>query len=190
MSKFNKIQDPISTFDEKYVKNNPNILNHIIDKLKTGKPFHYLFTGVVGCGKTYLARNVVVASQEQWEAIKVIDFYKKYLGLLGSSYDDKWQALKNQDSRVKNRLLVLDDLGDEKPSTEAAHDYFSGLIEMRYDYINKNPFTRTIITTNLDSKKLERMYGSRVYDRIQEHFIICKFKPISFRREKHKVLES
>ena len=91
---------------------------------------------------------------------------------------------------MNSRLLVVDDLGDEKPSTDAAHDYFSGLIEMRYDYIYKNHDTRTIITTNLDASEIIKTYSSRVMDRLQEYFVICKFKEISFRKKNLVVLES
>ena len=190
MSEFKKIQDPLSKFPKGYQRNNPNILKHIVERIENGDPFHYLFTGVVGCGKTHLASNIVMCTEEQWSLVKVIKFYHKYLNIMSSDYTDKWNAIGYHNTKMNSRLLVVDDLGDEKPSTDAAHDYFSGLIEMRYDYIYKNHDTRTIITTNLDASEIIKTYSSRVMDRLQEYFVICKFKEISFRKKNLVVLES
>jgi DNA replication protein DnaC len=190
MSEFEKIQDPLSKFPEGYKRNNPNILNHVVERIENGDPFHYLFTGVVGCGKTHLASNIVRCTGKRWEIIKVIKFYHKYLNLMSSNYSDKWDAINEQKKIMHSRLLVIDDLGDEKPGTDAAHDYFSSLIEMRYDYIHRNQDTRTIITTNLDSKEIINTYSSRVMDRLIEYFVMCKFKETSFREKNLVILES
>ena len=190
MSEFEKIQDPLSKFPEGYKRNNPNILNHVVERIENGDPFHYLFTGVVGCGKTHLASNIVRCTGERWDLVKVIKFYHKYLNLMSSDYSDKWDAIGQQNTIMQSRILVIDDLGDEKPSTDAAHDYFSSLIEMRYDYIYKNQDTRTIITTNLDAKEIINTYSSRVMDRLQEYFVICKFKETSFRKKNLVIIES
>jgi len=191
MGEFKIIKDPISRFDKGYEQNNPNILHNIVTNLEQGNPFHYLFTGVVGCGKTYLMKMIMRSTQDNWELIKVIKFYQRYLNYISSDYSDKWNAARQHNMAVNKYLLAIDDLGDEKPSTSAAHDYFSGLIEMRYDYIYRYPeSTRTIITTNLNSDKMISMYGSRAFDRLQELFVICKFKKLSFRQKKQKILEA
>tara|TARA_Y100001963_G_C6743582_1_gene430325 strand:- start:620 stop:1186 length:567 start_codon:yes stop_codon:yes gene_type:complete len=185
---FKEIIDPLKVLGKNYKRNNPNILKHIENSIKKGEPFHYLFTGVVGCGKTHLARKVTIVTSEMWEAVKVINFYKKYVSLMGSDYADKWSGIKSLDNISKSECLVIDDLGDEKPSTEAARDYFAGFLESRYEYICKNKNSRTIITTNYNADKIKKAYGSRVYDRIQEHFVICKFKAESFRAKNRTVI--
>lgn len=190
MSEFKIIKDPISRFDKGYEQNNPNILKDIMTNLEQGNPFHYLFTGVVGCGKTYLMKMIIMATQDNWEVVKCIKFYERYLNYISSDYSDKWNAVGQHNLAIKKKMLAIDDLGDEKPSTSAAHDYFSGLIEMRYDYIYRYPESRTIITTNLNSDKIIRFYGSRAFDRLQELFVICRFKKVSFRQKKQRVLES
>ena len=190
MSEFKKIQDPLSKFPEGYQRNNPNILNHVVERIENGDPFHYLFTGVVGCGKTHLASNIVRCTGGMWDIVKVIKFYEKYLNLMTSGFSDKWSAIGHQNSIMKSKLLVIDDLGDEKPSTEAAHDYFSGLIEMRHRYIYKHPECRTLITTNLNAKEIIKTYSSRVMDRLQEYFVICKFKETSFRKKNLVIIEA
>jgi|TARA_R100001530_G_C4279513_1_gene145209 DNA replication protein DnaC len=193
MAEFEKINSPLKKFVKGYEQNNPNILKDIITNLEEGNPFHYLFTGVVGCGKTYLTRMIMRATlvtprSERWEMIKVIKFYKRYLSYITSEYSDKWSSVDSHNRTINTKLLAIDDLGDEKPSTSAAHDYFSGLIEMRYDYIYTHPESRTIISTNLNGNQIIKMYGSRAFDRLQEYFVICKFKPVSFREKRHRTL--
>jgi DNA replication protein DnaC len=190
MSSFTKIKDPLSKFDDGYEQNNPNILKHLVGKLEGGEPFHYLFTGVVGCGKTYLANNIVRSTGVRWDVVKVIKFYEKYLNIMTSGFSDKWSAIGQLNSIMNSKLLVVDDLGDEKPSTDAAHDYFSNLMELRHHYIYKNPECRTIITTNLNANQIIETYSSRVMDRLQEYFVICKFNKTSFRKKNLVILES
>mgnify|MGYP003129565535 FL=1 len=43
---------------------NPNITKLIKKDLSEGNPFHYLFTGMVGSGKTYLGQKVVLSTDE------------------------------------------------------------------------------------------------------------------------------
>ena len=187
---FNKVSEPTKHWNG-YDANNPNILERVVYDLESGNPFHYLFTGVVGCGKTYLGKLVTASSGEMWKYVMVRKHYMQYLEYIQSSYTDKWEAIKGLNNIFNSRCLMVDDLGDEKPSTEASHDYFGGLLEMRYTYLNRNDdISRTIITTNLGSEDMISLYGSRVSDRIHEHFVICRFNPTSFRESGVEILES
>ena len=189
MDQFKKILNPIDKFNSGYVKNNPNLLKHLNTNLVNGKSFHYLFTGDVGCGKTYLAKNTIGCSLSRWHTIKVHKFYQEYLSIISSSAYDKFDALKSHNLIMQSESLLIDDLGDEKPSTEAAHDYFAGLIERRYDYLErKAKFSRTIITTNLTGNQISKTYGSRVLDRIKHYFVICKFNDVSFRDKTKQII--
>ena len=186
-------------YPKNYNKNNPKILSKIEKDLKPEitKPFHYLFLGDVGCGKTYLAKiiehNMIVKKELDLSQISSIQsarkHYLKYLELMKSDYSDKGEALDHHRRSISHGdFIILDDLGDEKPGTDAAHDYFAGVVEDRYDYIIKYEYTRTIITSNLNSDTFINMYGSRVFDRLTEKFTIMKFKPHSFRQEKLNVV--
>tara|TARA_R110002110_G_scaffold183301_6_gene389924 strand:+ start:2413 stop:2988 length:576 start_codon:yes stop_codon:yes gene_type:complete len=189
MSHFKKIKDPLNKFKKGYQRNNPNLLKHLESKLINGEPFHYLFLGTVGCGKTYLARNIMYCSLSKWERVKVHTFYQEYLGIMSSNSFDKFDALNSHNRAMQSESLLIDDLGDEKPSTEAAHDYFGGLIERRYDYLDRKvDISRTIITTNLNGDQIDNTYGSRVLDRLKHRFVICKFNDISFRDKKKEVI--
>ena len=190
MSEFRKIQDPLTMFPEGYDINNPNIIKRVEQDLSNGNPFHYLFTGVVGCGKTYLAKHIVDTNPLYWKCIAVKPFYETYLKYIQSDYTDKWDAIKTHNREFEKECLFIDDLGDERPGTAASHDYFGGLIISRYIYIQRHDRTRTIITTNLDSLEIENIYGSRATDRLKECFVICKFNPTSFREKKETVIES
>ena len=60
-------------YPKNYEKNNPKILKHIIEDWKKQKQFNYLFTGHVGCGKSYLA-NII---EYNLKFIKRIESHKK-----------------------------------------------------------------------------------------------------------------
>ena len=163
----------------------------IKDDLSKGRPFHYLFTGMVGSGKTYLGQKIVLSTKEsmQWELVSAMEHYKEHIRIIGSDYADKMDADHRRENKFSSQCLILDDLGDEKPSTVASHDYFGGLLEKRYSMIKRNPMSRTIITTNLNAEMIRETYGSRVLDRLIEHFVVCKFKRISFREKKERIVE-
>ena len=188
MTEFNPVDNPIVE-KEKFKIINKKIVDRINKDLKESQPFHYLFTGVTGSGKTHLGTAVVIKCKEDWELVSAMLHYQDHIRIIGSDYIDKMDADRKNDNKFNSRCLMIDDLGDEKPSTVAAHDYFGGLVEKRYLYIKRNPMSRTIITTNLNSDKIIQTYGSRVYDRICEHFTICKFKDHSFRKEGLEILE-
>ena len=184
-----------------YNRNNPNILKRIDEDRKENKPFHYLFIGNAGCGKTLLATLLAhdFAARLKGSAmdapyfIKVRTFYREYLGLLNSSYSDIHTALKSKEAKFRSKFAIIDDIGDDRPSTPSANEYIGGMLEERYDYIKmcesrSNP-SWTIGTTNLNQKQLMEKYGSRVVDRIEEMFTIMKFKDTSFRRKKREIIK-
>jgi DNA replication protein DnaC len=188
MSDFNIVEDLIVE-KENYKINNPKIIAKINNDLVNGNPFHYLFTGATGVGKTFLGTSVVLRCKEPWEMVSCMKHYREHIGYMASDYTDKMDADRKNDNKFSTKCLMLDDLGDEKPNTPASHDYFSGLLEKRHLYIKRNPCSRTIITTNLHSQELIEIYGSRVYDRLCEHYIICKFIDHSFRKAELEVIE-
>lgn len=170
---------------------NPNIIKTVKSDLKNKRAFHYLFTGMVGSGKTHLGQQIVKSTKEylKWSLVSAMQHYKDHIRIIGGEFVDKMEADRKNDNKFASQCLMLDDLGDEKPSTPASHDYFGGLIEKRYSMIKRNPMCRTIITTNLNAEMIRETYGSRVLDRLIEHFVICRFKRISFREKKERIVE-
>jgi DNA replication protein DnaC len=185
-------------YPKDYEQNNSKILKHIMEDWKKENQFNYLFTGHVGCGKSHLA-NIIEYNLKKSKRIdshkkpalqSVRKHYIKYLELLQSGYSDKGDALdRHRRSLTHNEFVIIDDLGDEKPSTDASHDYFSGILEDRYDFICKYEYANTIITTNLDGQNIINLYGSRVYDRLMDKFIIMEFKNESYRAKNFKKIK-
>ena len=158
---------------------NPNIIKTVKSDLKNKRAFHYLFTGMVGSGKTHLGQQIVKSTKEylKWSLVSAMQHYKDHIRIIGGEFVDKMEADRKNDNKFASQCLMLDDLGDEKPSTPASHDYFGGLIEKRYSMIKRN------------AEMIRETYGSRVLDRLIEHFVICRFKRISFREKKERIVE-
>lgn len=168
---------------------NPNIISQVLFDLKSGKPYHYIFTGRVGLGKTFLAD--IIAWSYPWNnrhfgpegKILVKDLYRGYLTSINSDY----RMLRSVERHLVKDFLIIDDLGNEAPSTPTAHEYIGTTIERRYNAIKHTKrFMATIITTNLTQKEIRDTYGSRVEDRLLEMFTIMKFTGKSFRKKQSK----
>ena len=168
-----------------YVKNNPNILEQVASDIN--KNFHYFFQGQVGSGKTYLAD--AIAKYHEFKIIKAREVYRDYLRLMNSDYSDKNEQLTKIVRILRGKNVIFDDIGAEKPKTAASANFIEDIIEDRYDWWKKGLAERTIFTTNLTGIELGELYGDRVVDRLQEMFIIMKFKKVSFRTKKQKIIE-
>ena len=184
------------TLPKGYKENNKNILKDVRQRMKLDSEFHYLFQGPVGCGKTVLSRiietHLTRYSRKRIKSKSLIcrRIYEKYLKIIASNFTDKYDAIDDMYRDLQSEFLILDDLGDERPGTDSAHDFIGGLIEERYDYLKRTDFKgHTIVSTNLDSGEIINFYGSRVYDRMQEMFVICKFNKVSFREEKLTIIK-
>ena len=120
----NSFQQSELNLGTSYEVANPKIIGLITNDLKHGRPFHYLFTGMVGSGKTYLGQKVVQSTKESihWSLVSAMQHYKDHLRIIGSDYMDKMDADRKNDGKLNQQCLMLDDLGDEKPSTLAAHE--------------------------------------------------------------------
>ena len=177
-----------------YKENNKNILKYVKSKIENDSEFHYLFQGTVGCGKTLLSK-IIEASIKSKTGNKINSLicrrlYEKYLKIITSDCTDKYEAIDDIYRIFHSEFLILDDLGDERPGTDSAHDFVGGLIEERYNFLKRTNFKgRTIISTNLNGNEIINFYGSRVYDRMQEMFVICKFNKVSFRENKLTIIE-
>ena len=188
-----------------YNIDNPKIIEKIREDMTGGGPYHYLFQGKVGTGKTYLAQSIVQSYPNNYNyypsnnpigrpgMIIVRDYYREYLDFNKLRGYGAVQDLKANERLMNKRFLCIDDIGNEKPATVPAHEYIGLIIEKRYEQIKRGECHATILTTNLDSDQLTAMYGSRVTDRIYEFFQVMKFdrgrdllgkeRP-SYRREK------
>lgn len=143
-----------------------------------------LFSGDVGCGKTFYAGCIANALIEKMVPVMVTDF-PKILAALQSDSD----RLGYIEGLNRYALLVIDDLGVERNSDYALEQVFS-VINSRYK--SGKPL---IVTTNLSVEEIRNpkdIKYSRIYDRILEMCIPIRLKGESRRGEigRTKVEES
>lgn len=138
-----------------------------------------LFAGSVGSGKTHLAAAIANELIDREIAVKFVSV-TDLLTQIKSTYNS-WNESEDEIMRpLKNcPLLILDDLGSEKPS-DWTKTQFHGLIDYRYS--NYRP---TIITTNLKPDELGGVLDPRTIDRImdrhKERFTLLAMNAPSYR---------
>lgn len=127
-----------------------------------------MFIGTVGTGKTHLAAAIVQSLIEQGETV-LFGTVTSLLGRIRATYGDSRETEEEVMREIQNcRLLVIDDLGKEKP-TEWVEQTLYEIINHRYEF-NKP----LIITTNTSLKGIEEQYkknGEAIVSRIAE---MCK----------------
>lgn len=141
-----------------------------------------ILTGPTGCGKTHLAAAVVREWAEQGYAA-VFQSVPELLARLRATYDKSSEDAGEaaiMDALADADLLVLDDVGAEKPSAWTEERLYL-LIDRRYR--DNKP---TILTTNLDAAALEKALGSRAMDRLLETCRIVRIQATSYRRRGKK----
>jgi DNA replication protein DnaC len=123
-----------------------------------------LLEGGYGCGKTHLAAAIGNARLKKGETVLFItspDLLDHLRGAYApeaeTSYDEMFDRVRNAD------LLILDDLGVEKPSPWA-HEKLFQLLNHRYTHN-----LPTVITTNTDIDKLDQRIRSRLLDTTRTH---------------------
>ncbi|MDT2824370.1 ATP-binding protein [Vagococcus lutrae] len=136
-----------------------------------GATYNTVFTGKPGTGKSHLSMSM----------LKVVNEHSApYRKCLFVSIDELMRRIKdsfnNKDSRYTEQqmiellteadLLVIDDLGAETgaiTSDKAATDFTTRTL---YAIVNGRMNKPTIITTNLSSKELTKMYDSKLISRM------------------------
>lgn len=119
-----------------------------------------MLQGVSGLGKTaiiYAARN------GELNPIKI----ESMIGISEAVKDEGEYIIKIQNEKI----IYLDDVGTEQAAAKHygnSINWFKDFIEKWY--LNKKPFNRLIISTNLSANQMEERYGFRVRDRMREMF--------------------
>lgn len=121
-----------------------------------------LFTGTVGCGKSFLSG--CVAKELMDRGISAVYFSSSQL------FDILYQnGLYNSHEDLYNyELVIVDDLGSEVTNSVVTAALFSFLNER---ILRKKA---TIISTNLSLSEMKDRYSERIASRIIQNYKICK----------------
>ena len=176
-----------------YSENNPDIIKRIRGDIASGFNYHYLFRGIPGAGKTYLATAIAKVYYQdpeiRYKYVSSPSIYRDYLGALKTGGRGAYSDIRYDERPFDAaRSLLFDDIGDESPKTAAAYDYVVQLLIRRYNSIKRGDALHTIFTTNLSGSQMIDLYGPRAVDRIDEVFTIMEFKEFSFRHKKQEVV--
>jgi len=135
-----------------------------------------LFTGPTGVGKTFLASCISMEMMKQGYTV----LYQSAPALFNTIYEYRCNSVNNGDwedsvytNILTSNLLVIDDLGTESPTAMRYAELLS-IIDTRLANDTRQP-CKTIISTNIDLKKLFEYYDERVVSRLTGSFDILRF---------------
>ena len=125
-----------------------------------------LLRGGCGIGKTYGVS--VLANMLSFPLVNAKELEEQYLALSTEEFD---QLVDAQNGWCECRPLAIDDLGVES-SPVVKFGTPCNTVECALDRRYRNAFHRqrkhTILTTNLSDEALQRKYGLRILDRLDE----------------------
>ncbi|MFV0557666.1 MAG: ATP-binding protein [Enterococcus sp.] len=137
----------------------------------SGATYNTIFTGKPGTGKSHLSMSM----------LKVVNEHSKpYRQCVFVSIDELMRRIKdsfkNKDSRYTEQrmidlltqadLLVIDDLGAETGAIDSDKTASDFTTKTLYAIVNGRANKPTIITTNLNSKELAKMYDGKLISRM------------------------
>lgn len=179
--------------------NNPEFYQELKERVESGNPFHFLFVGNAGSGKTYLANIIMdmVQAHYGWKYLQKINcstFYQEYTNTFSANREEKTDKLKAFEKQP-NTKFIMDDLGTEQDTTNSRW-FYSNLINNDYLNIKDGTAESSIITTNLrditngtKTNQFTDRYGTRTIDRILENYTVFIFAEHSFRRDKKQIIQ-
>ena len=138
------------------------------------------FYGTVGTGKTFL--SICIANELLKKGHSVIYFSSLGLFTMLGEYAFDYKAKQELHSIYEDlyncELLIIDDLGTERPTSFVLSEFFSCLNER--DLRKKS----TIITTNLSLEDLQAIYSDRISSRIISNYKLLKLSGQDIRKLK------
>ncbi|UQS85818.1 ATP-binding protein (plasmid) [Apilactobacillus apisilvae] len=140
--------------------------------MTTNEQFNTLLTGQPGRGKSHLALSMLKA---------VNNHSKKPASCLFVSIDELFRKIKESFNYSESKfdeatmvrllskvdLLVMDDLGSEASMKRDSNEASDFVQRVLFGIFNAR--TRTIITTNLNSKELSQMYNPKLISRMEKN---------------------
>ena len=155
------------------IKTIKNIAENFINNFENPEEKNLLFTGNTGLGKTFLCNCIASEILKKGKTV----LYQTAPVMLDSIIDYRFNKenfnINIIDNILNVYLLIIDDLGKESLNSMKLTELFT-IINSRILNQN-NKITKTIISTNLDLKKIFNIYNERIGSRIVGYYNICKF---------------
>ncbi len=131
---------------------------HVLNWLTNERPF-FVFMGNPGVGKTYLSAAILNYLDEKGDNV-FYTTHRRFIERIHKSIEDGKAQMESIDRISEVKFLIFDDLGSAT-CTEWQQEMILELIDRRY---SKN--LKTLITTNLDEKKIQDKLGRRTASRL------------------------
>lgn len=155
-----------------------------VEKYKQGHTFNLWFYGNPGVGKSHLSMSLLKALSSLEVSCLFIDIDEMLRKIRGSFNDSDSPYTEDYfiDLLTSVDFLVLDDLGAETgniDTNKAATDFTSRVLRA---IINGRQHKSTIVTTNLKSEKLLKMYDPKLISRMMRNIKTIVFKDTKDKR--------
>jgi len=134
--------------------------------------------GSYGCGKTHLVSAIIHKLGENFFESAFINVPELFMEIKQSFGDEEKNAYHLVNRAKKASLLILDDLGAEKPS-EWVREQLYVIINRRYE-----DMLPTIVTTNCTTAELVERLGERTVSRLIEMTDTYKIMADDYRLKK------
>ncbi|KRN94564.1 ATP-binding protein [Pediococcus stilesii] len=171
-------------------ENNLNKARHLAGRyLNRSYTANTVITGNPGVGKSHLAISMLKAVNEHIKpnASCLFVSVNELIRLIKDSFshpDSQYTESRMVELLGKVNLLVLDDLGSEASFKRESREASEYVQQVLFGVLNKR--NRTIITTNLNSDELSKIYNpkllSRMYKGVMKNDGIIKFKQTKDKR--------
>jgi DNA replication protein DnaC len=137
-----------------------NLVNNFLKNELYKKVKGIFFYGPPGTGKTHLSYALLNEINQKTNTFSFAIFVPEFIQKIRDYYSQGEVELNPINEIAKIPVLLVDDLGAER-YTEWVQEQIVQLLDFRY----RNNLS-TIITSNLNLKKLEEKVGERIYSRV------------------------
>lgn len=161
---------------------NRDIVLEAAERFKQGEKFNLILQGKQGTGKSHLAYSTLYQLNEGRNFSCCFISIDAMLRKIKATFNDK--ESKFTEEYFNNLIatvdfLCLDDLGAETGSMDSEKKATDFVQRILYSATNARQDKATILTTNLDSKKLFSMYDKKLVSRLMKNpkFVIFQDSP-------------